>query len=215
RQERKTGTATWSPVQALVTTYTYDAQNRVILTRVQADPPDPQIDSTSSMSYNSIGKVETSTDRLGRVTSYNYDARGNLVQTEYPGSTAYPVVPVTITRTVYDAAGRACYVQDQHDKPASGNSSTAPGRHMIYDGLGRVVRTVQLANLTIELTSSGSPPNLIYPTRVLTPTTTPAAPAFQVLAASETRYDIAGRVYQTAERRLHHSGDADHEEDRS
>ena len=125
RQERKTGTATGSPVQALITTYSYDAQNRVILTRVQADPPDAQVDSTSGMSYNSIGKVETSTDRLGRVTRYNYDARGNLVQTEYPGSDVDPAVPVTIARTVYDAAGRACYIQEQHEKPATGNASTA------------------------------------------------------------------------------------------
>jgi RHS repeat-associated protein len=215
RQERKTGTASWSPVQALVTSYTYDAQNRAIQTRIQADPPDPQIDSTSSMTYNSIGKVETSTDRLGRVTSYNYDARGNLVQTVFPGSTVYPAVPVTITRTVYDEAGRACYIQDQHDRPASGNSSMASGRHVIYDGLGRVVRTEQLANLTIELTSSGSPPNLIYATRVLMPDTTPSAPAPQILAASETRYDAGGRAYATAEKRLHPSGDPNLEEDRS
>jgi RHS repeat-associated protein len=182
---------------------------------VQSDPPDPQIDSTSSTTYNSIGKVETSTDRLGHVTRYSYDSLGNLVQTEYPGSTVYPVVPVTITLTVYDAASRACYVQDQHEKPASGNSSTAPGRHMIYDGLGRVVRTEQVANLTIELTSSGSPPDLIYSTRVLTPATTPSAPAPEVLAASETRYDAAGRIYQTTEKRSHPSGDPNLEEDRS
>ena len=107
------------------------------------------------------------------------------------------------------------YEPTENSHAATGNASTASGRHLIYDGLGRVVRTEQLDNLTIELTSSGTAPNLVCATRILTPTTTPAAPAPTILAASETRYDVAGRVYQTAERRLHPSGDPNLEEDRS
>src|SRR5439155_1127891 len=120
-----------------------DAQNRVILTRVQADPPDPQVDSTSSMSYNSIGKVETSTDRLRRVTRYNYDARGNLVQTEYPGSDVNPVVPVTIARTVYDAAGRVYQTAERRLHP-SGDPDLEEDRSVTthaYDDAGRRIAT--------------------------------------------------------------------------
>ncbi len=50
---------------------------------------------------------------------------------------------------------------------------------------------------------------------MLGPATAPSAPAPQLLAASETRYDAAGRTYQTAERHLHPSGDPNLEQDRS
>ncbi|HWQ91673.1 MAG TPA: RHS repeat-associated core domain-containing protein [Clostridia bacterium] len=204
RQEHRTSGAEWAPVQARVTTYAYDLQNRVINTLVQADPPDPQVNASSSITYNAIGKQDTTTDNLGRVTKYYYDSYGNLVQTEYPASAAYPAVNISVARTVYDAAGRATYIQDRVEASANAASTTGPGRHQVYDGLGRVVRTEQLESLTINLSVSGS----IYSTTL--PSQTP-----RVLAATETRYDIGGRVYQTAERRLDPSGDPALETDRT
>jgi RHS repeat-associated protein len=206
RRERKTGADDWSPIQALITTYTYDPQNRVIQTDIQADPADPQVISTSWTTYNAAGKVATQTDRLGRITRFYYDARGNLVQTEYPGNAVYPIVNTTITRTVYDSLGRPSYVQDRHDKPASGTSSTAPGHHLIYDGVGRIVRDEQLAAITVDLTLTGS--GEVYATSL-------PAQTFTIVSATRTHYDYLGHIDETAQRRLDPGGDPDLETDRT
>ena len=80
-----------------------------------------------------------------------YDARGNSVETVYPDS--------TVSRTVYDENGRAVVTRDRQLAANSAN-----GTRMIYDAIGRVVRTERLSNVVINVTvdGSGQPTTSLY-----------------------------------------------------
>ena len=68
---------TWVPA---VTTYIYDAMNRV----VQTIDPDG---GTNTVVYDPTGKQQATIDQLGRTTSYIYDLQSRLIQTTYPDQT--------------------------------------------------------------------------------------------------------------------------------
>jgi len=132
--------------ETLVTSYVYDADNRLIKTTL----PDGSFAKTA---YNAIGKPSSVTDPLGHVISYTYDIVGNLTSKIYPDgtfeSTVYDVEnhPVsTIDRanhaftTIYDGLGRATQVTCLAD-----GSSTQTA----YDAAGRVSSTTDaLGNVT-------------------------------------------------------------------
>lgn len=111
----------------LVTTFVYDAQNRVIKT---IDP----LSGTNSVAYNGIGKQDTTTDALGRVTSYTYDNMGQLTLTTYPDSTT--------EGASYDAEGRRTNSVDRAGRATS----------YTYDALGRLTQTT-FPDATSTLTS--------------------------------------------------------------
>ena len=168
--------------QLLETEFLYDAQNRV---RTTYNP----LRQVTSTEYNSLGKAAATTDKFGKQTQFFYDRRGNLVQTVYPADTtggSPTFTPVTVARTIYDEYGRAVYVQDRHEKPASGTDSTATGTRFLYDVVGRTVGTERLSALTVRLTQVGPE---IYRTEFISSTS--ADPA----VLTWTEYDIAGRVW--------------------
>ena len=69
-------------VETLVTSYTYDKLGRTTQTTL----PDG---STTHTSYDALGNRATSTDALGRVTSYDYDDMSRLVATHDPDLVRY------------------------------------------------------------------------------------------------------------------------------
>ena len=73
----RTNSTTWRNVGGVwtpaITTYVYDAMNRVI----QTIDPDG---GTNTVVYNAIGKQQATIDALGNTTSYNYDNVGRLIQ---------------------------------------------------------------------------------------------------------------------------------------
>ncbi|MCP3935139.1 MAG: hypothetical protein GY708_07175, partial [Actinomycetia bacterium] len=99
--ETKTRTMPDSSSETLVTTFAYDALDRVT-TVTAADG------STTSVTYDLLGKVTSRTDALGRVTSMTYDDLGRLVRTDYPDGTN--------GRQSFDAEGRILSQVDRADR---------------------------------------------------------------------------------------------------
>jgi RHS repeat-associated protein len=192
------------PADSATTTYRYDGQNRLVETEM---PPlvagaTPYVTKTE---YNAQGKVEKTHDALNRVTQYDYDIHGNLIQTRFPSDAQ---TPATVSRTVYDANNRPIFVQD---RVAIGSDPYAPteasGTRTIYDAAGRVVRSERLwtfrVELQVELQGEEEHPSglrkavdfpvIVEPGRY--------GEQFVVLSATETRYDEAGRVAATIDAR--------------
>jgi YD repeat-containing protein len=103
--------------QGATNRYILDAQNRV----VQAIDP---LGYTNTVVYNEIGKQAETMDKLGRVTSHDYDWQGRLVRTEYPD--------LNEESSGYDPAGNRT------------NSVDPAGRSTLYnyDALGRRTNVV-------------------------------------------------------------------------
>lgn len=96
-------------------------------------------------SYNALGKVATTTDQYGGVTTNYYDIRGQLVRTLYADGTG--------TRSVYDVMGRAILVTDRFK---SGQSDPINATRTVYDALGRVSETQRVSDVTVTITQDGS-----------------------------------------------------------
>jgi RHS repeat-associated protein len=90
--------------------------------------------------YDKEGRREFFTDRGGRKTRYHYDVVGRLDETIFLGAGSNP--PVTLSMSIFDAAGRVCTTTD-----ANGNPTTS-----IYDDAGR---RVGMLNAKSELSRYG------------------------------------------------------------
>lgn len=86
-------------------------------------------DRTTNYAYDEAGRLSSSTDAQGYVTTYSYDGRGQLIQIQNGDR---------ITRTFYDADGRTAGVLD-----AEGYL-----RENVYDAAGRLSRSVRYAIAT-------------------------------------------------------------------
>jgi YD repeat-containing protein len=94
-------------VRSLVTTTEYDTDGRV--TRII----DPQGHETLT-SYDPAGQVAGVTDVSGHVTQYLYDLRGALIETRRQAVDSQNNTVWLVSRTAYDAAGRAIAESDQY-----------------------------------------------------------------------------------------------------
>jgi large repetitive protein len=139
------------------TAYEYDANDRVLRTY---DPLAPA--RQTSYTYDTLGRIASETDALGRVTSFLYDAEGhvieqtdalgqktlhtysgdNLVQTE-EGRTATSAG--VITRYTYDAAGRRL---QQKRVDAAGVESVY--RSFTYDSEGKMLSETNALGQTVS-----------------------------------------------------------------
>ena len=126
---------TWVPA---VTTYIYDAMNRV----VQTIDPDG---GTNTVVYAPTGKQQAAIDQLGRTTSYIYDLQSRLIQTTYPDQTT--------ETSAYDANGNRTNSVDRLNRVTSYyydalnrlTNTTYPDNTTsttVYDGFGRVAQTI-------------------------------------------------------------------------
>ncbi|WP_159434959.1 tandem-95 repeat protein [Rubritalea squalenifaciens] len=104
-------------VDTLVTSFTYDAENRVRVTTL----PDG---STTEVIYNSFGKQQKTIDQLQRETLYEYDDRGNLVKTTYHDN--------TFSTTTYDLENRS----------VASTNRMGVTTYFVYDALGRMTATI-------------------------------------------------------------------------
>jgi RHS repeat-associated protein len=98
--------------------------------------------------YNEIGKVASTTNKLGLATSFTYDARGNLIQTIYPDS--------TVTRTVYDDNGRAVVSTSRaaFTNTVPDSMTFARATRTDYNAVGRATNTVRLTNAEITINNN-------------------------------------------------------------
>ncbi|MCC7114261.1 MAG: PASTA domain-containing protein [Burkholderiales bacterium] len=106
------------------TDYAYDALGRrtgVTQPAVPDGPGGPLVRPVWTTAYDSLGRVSSTTDPYGRVTSYQYDLQGKLIRTTYPDG--------TFTQQAWDANGRRTSATNEEGQV------TTYG----YDALGRVV----------------------------------------------------------------------------
>ena len=122
--ETRTRTLPDSTTESLVTTFAYDEMDRLIRTTA----PDG---STTSSTYDSLGKVLDRTDALGRVTTMTYDLMGRLATTTFPDST-------TESQT-YDAEGRVLTQTDRQGRITT----------FAYDAAGRLLTTTYADGATL------------------------------------------------------------------
>ncbi|MCP4548086.1 MAG: RHS repeat-associated core domain-containing protein, partial [bacterium] len=137
RTESRNRTLPSGSTEKLVTTFTYDALDRVI----QTTAPDG---STTSTGYDVLGKVLSRTAAVGRITTMTYDLMGRLTETTFPDNT-------TQSHT-YDAEGRVLTQTDRAGREtrftydAAGRllTTTYPGgatQSQTYDPAGHVIST--------------------------------------------------------------------------
>lgn len=115
-----------------------------------------------SYTYDSLGDVQTRTDENGNVTSYSYDARGNILTVIAPISPGHTATTTytyngfgevltstdplgNVTTNVYDANGNLLTVTT----PAPGGSNSASVTQFTYDSKGELTTmTDPLGNQT-------------------------------------------------------------------
>lgn len=93
--------------------------------------------------YNAIEKIVRRVDSRGNMLTFAYDKSGQVIETRNTDD--------TISRTVYDTNGRDYITQASHVE-----GSPATGFRLIYDSVGRVVRTEQLENVVVAVSNSNS-----------------------------------------------------------
>jgi RHS repeat-associated protein/uncharacterized delta-60 repeat protein len=170
------------------TRFFYDDQDRLYETQNPlwvSSNPDENVNRTI---YNEFGRAASTMDALGRTTTYDYDARGNLVQTTYPHDAE---TPVSVSRTVYDEMNRPIYIQDAAT-PDGQNVTMAPGSRTVYDAAGRTIRTERLDKFRVEMLTVNQFPSTRAVPNANHSGNLPAQ--FDVLSSTSRSYDKAGRV---------------------
>lgn len=137
--------------QARQESYTYDKYGNHITETVKAYSS--PYSNTSRITYDSYGRIIGETDFLGNLTEYNYDNHGRIINiTDARGG---------ITKKTYDAFGREiktiypdgveesthfCWTNEAGGQYSiTSNKSGQPTVTIIYDALGREVRTKELS----------------------------------------------------------------------
>ena len=184
----------WNGSTKIITETKYDDEGRVEGTILWVGPEGSEVKQWETfVTYDAAGRVETSTNRYGIVTTNTYDARGSLIETytqaeDEDGNDVY-----IVTRTVYDDYGRPIDQSDPHkeDVGADGKpvSIYSQGTRTEYDALGRVKRTERLQLLEIVLADDP-----VYSGQKIS-TLDDLFIGFPITSSETiTTYDIAGRV---------------------
>jgi RHS repeat-associated protein len=165
-------------VESITNQSVYDAQNRVVGSSVVSSRSGTM--QTSGMSYNRIGKQQTSVDAAMRVTTNTYDFAGNLIETTYPDG--------TVSRTAYNLDGKPEYVQD---RAVNADTTVAPATRTTYDASGRTVKVERFSAVTFTRLSADNPDFVGQASGVFKMTATSPT---GLLTATRTFYDDLGRV---------------------
>jgi YD repeat-containing protein len=99
--------------------------------------------------YDAAGRVISTIDQFGGVTSHTYDNAGNKIRTVNPDGTE--------TRSVYDALGRGIWKTDVF-KPVNSNLSSSANiavlTHTVYNQLGQVTATERYKDGWIKIAAN-------------------------------------------------------------
>jgi RHS repeat-associated protein len=142
-----------------ITTYVYDALNRLTFTIFPDNTPADLTDNPrEQIIYDAAGDVSARIDANGNRTDYGYDAAGRLILVTQPavldGASGKMVRPQT--RAEYDAAGnqtattdadgnRTEFVYDADGRLTSTVFADGTSTHVQYDGLGDVMARIDQA----------------------------------------------------------------------
>jgi RHS repeat-associated protein len=176
------------------------------LTSAFDDSPEAQVPGNrlwaTTTHYNDLGLVDYTVDQFGVRTENVYDKRGLLVETRTQtwDETDTRQLQWLVTRTYYDAQGRAEFTTDPYVtgdglNPTDLAGVIVGGTHTIYDSLGRVVATERVRALVITFTGTATCPVADRPC-AFDPGNEEAG-GYQVVYRTTTHYDTAGRVDYT------------------
>jgi len=158
-------------VHTIVSRTTYDANDRVIetaefeLVGAAAITSPAALDTalagaeelwTTSTHYNDRGLVDSSTDRYGVQTQTTFNADGNATETRTEATDENGVAGWLVSRTLYDAQGRAEFATDAQfvtETQYTAGIDALPwfGSRTVYDPAGRTIRTERHAGILITL----------------------------------------------------------------
>ncbi|XZE20921.1 putative Ig domain-containing protein [Pirellulaceae bacterium SH449] len=156
--------------------------------------PDGQLDvsidprgQTSRVLYDALNRGSTQIDSTGLNSETIYDRRGLAIEYRQESIDENGNSVWFLSRTLYDAAGRAIYSTDSFTEDVFTNHpEEITGTHTVYNTLGQVERTEQLVGLNIDIVTSG-----------IQPPTSRLISAGTVISFSGAHYDDAGRVIET------------------
>jgi len=127
-----------SPTGAMLTSYTYYNDGRM------ATMSDAGTTSTSLWTYDSLGRMLSSSDGQGRTVRYGYDLAGRLTAITYPiGMSPANATPGTVGRS-YDDDNHLASVTDWGVQAPTTLTSTSPGHTTLYryDADGNLVHAL-------------------------------------------------------------------------
>ncbi|MHB1059459.1 MAG: hypothetical protein ACYC0F_16420, partial [Rhodanobacter sp.] len=133
---------------AIVTTYTYDAQGRLLQAGTLRGTDRSTLQSTS-YSYDGLGRLLSSTDALGNTTSYAYtDSTNQIAVTLANGLTTVQVrnsAGLLLSSTVSGdgmVAREADYLYNAAGQQVATIDPAGHATYIFYDGFGRIIGTV-------------------------------------------------------------------------
>ncbi|MBA8807746.1 glycohydrolase toxin TNT-related protein [Promicromonospora sukumoe] len=134
-------TSTTSP-SGVRTSFGYDALGRMVAQTVavrtdSSDPDSPTTNHITSYAYDAVGNLTATTSPQGRTTRYEHNAAGEITAVHNPGRTE----PVRYT---YDLAGRVTSTTDGADR----------GVEHVYDLAGRRTSSTQVGSSGGRLTTA-------------------------------------------------------------
>lgn len=155
--------------------------------------PDGQLDvsidprgQTSRVLYDALNRGSTQIDSTGLSSETIYDRRGLAIEHRQEALDENGNSVWFVSRTIYDAAGRAIYSTGSYTEDIFANHpEEITGTHTVYNTLGQVDRTEQLVGLNIDIVGRASNPSSLL--------TSPGT----VISFSGAHYDDAGRVTET------------------
>lgn len=133
--------------------------------------------------YNAAGQVISTRDEHDRLVETVYDVRGLPIETRQHVEDADGNPVVLLTRTVYDAGGRAVLVTDPYIE-----GDTILATESIYDGIGRATTTRHLRGITVAVSGTGQSLSSSW-----------AMGSGSVLSTSETIYDAYGGILRNSD----------------
>jgi RHS repeat-associated protein len=125
-----------SDIRTVASHSVYDAQGR----ETTSTDPDGL---SSTVAYDADGRQNQLLDEYNRTSGWVYDARGNLIQISFPDG--------SITRMIYDDVGRMSVTDSKHLP-----GTVVNGTRTTFDVVGQVVKSEQLTNLVIDITTDAN-----------------------------------------------------------
>jgi YD repeat-containing protein len=198
---------------AVVTTYTYSAQGQLLQIGTQRGS-DRSTAETTSYTYDGLGRLLSSTDPLGNVTTHSYtDATDTQITTQANGLTITQVRNTAglLLSSTQSAAGQASrtttYLYDSAGQLRAIEDAAGDIAYSFYDADGRLAGTVDPTGAVVAYTYDADGQVIAttaYATTVSTagwasalPATLPIPTASANDRISYTVYDAAGRVIAT------------------
>ena len=155
----------------------------------------------TSSEYDSAGRMLSSTDRYGRVSTTHYNRRGQVVETRTSVKDETRTDLIRVSRTVYDSNGRTVANSDPFLIDTAGTLVTPIAdlrlSYTVYDSAGRAIEQKRLAGAVAEISITNSTASFSSTSFNETFAKTAVEGDTGFLSSTKTEYDQQGRVFRT------------------